>query len=70
MTNIDITRKAPDVRPPFFVRDVQHFYLDHVTAMPGERTPMFEMDGVDDFTAQQVSGMDNQHLETVGRENY
>jgi polygalacturonase len=70
MTNVDITRKAPDLRPPFFVKDVQHFYLDHVTAMPGERTPMFEMDGVEDFTSMQVSGMDNQHLEAVGRENF
>ncbi len=49
MTNVDISRKAPDLRPPFFVKDVQHFYLGHVTAMPGVRTPMFEMDGVGDF---------------------
>ena len=70
MTNVEMTRKAADLRPPFFVRDVQHFYLEHVTALPGGRTPMFEMDGVEDFTAVRVSGMDDQHLETVGRENF
>jgi polygalacturonase len=70
MTNVDITRNAPDLRPPFFVKDVQHFYLEHVTAMPGGRTPMFEMDDVQDFTVERVNGLDNQHLETVGRENF
>jgi polygalacturonase len=70
MTNIDIKRKVDDLRPPFVVSDVQHFYLEHVTAMPGKRAPMFEMDGVEDFTTQQVSGVENQHLQTVGRENF
>jgi hypothetical protein len=70
MTNVDITSNAPDVRPPFFVRDVQHFYLDHVTATPGQSTPMFELYGVTDFTTRDVSGVDNQHLDTVGHENF
>ena len=70
MTNVDISRLAPDLRPPFVLEDVQHLYLDHVTAMPGERTPMFEMEGVQDFTAVQVSGLENQHIESVDRGNY
>jgi hypothetical protein len=70
MTNIEISRDAPDLRPPFFVRDVRHFYLDHITAMPGLRTPMFEMEDVDDFTARDVSGLKNQHLSAVGRARF
>jgi hypothetical protein len=31
---------------------------------------MFEMDDVQDFTVERVNGLDNQHLETVGRENF
>jgi polygalacturonase len=70
MTNVEMSIKDPDQRPPFFLRDVQHLYLGHVTAMPGERTPMFEMDGVQDFTAQKVSGMPDEHLDSVGQQNF
>jgi hypothetical protein len=70
MTNVDLTRNAPDVRPPFFLRDTEHVYLSHVTAMPGSRTPMFEMNNVEDFTALQVSGMTDQHLDQIGNENF
>ena len=70
MTNVDISRKAPDLRPPFFVSDVQHFYLEHVTAMPGQRTPLFEMNGVEDLTTQQVTGMENQHVDRIDQKNF
>ena len=37
LTNVDMVSLKPDVRPPFFVKDVQDFYLEHVTAMHGEQ---------------------------------
>jgi hypothetical protein len=70
MSNISISATAPDLRPPFYVRDVQHFYLDHVMATPGGRTPMMELYDVSDLTTERVQGVQDQHLENVTTESY
>jgi hypothetical protein len=70
MSDVDITRNNDDLRPPFFISDVQHLDLDHVSAMPGPRTAMFELHDVSDFTTQQVSGMQNQHLDSVDDQKF
>jgi polygalacturonase len=70
MTNVQMSCAAPDARPPFFVRDVQHLYLEHVTAPHAPRVPTFVLHDVKDFTTVRVSGVEDQHLDSAEREDF
>ena len=70
MTDVDMSVKKPDVRPAFYVKDVQGFWLNNVTATRSARVPMFAMEGVKDFRTVEVDGVANMRLRDVGREDF
>jgi len=70
MDDIAITAQSPDLRPPFFARDVQHFYLNNVRATPGGRTPMMELQDIQDFNARNVPGVPTQEHYTIDQQNF
>jgi polygalacturonase len=70
LTNVDMNWMKPDIRPAFWVEDVQHFDLRNVTATVMEHVPTFVLRGVKDFTTHDVSGVENMHLGDVEKEDY
>jgi polygalacturonase len=70
MTDVDITAKKSDLRPAFYVKDVQGFYLNSVSATRFAKVPMFVMDGVKDFRTVEVDGVADMRLKDVGREDF
>lgn len=70
LTDVELSANKPDVRPPFYVQDVGSLYLDHVSATHRAKVPMFVLDGVKEFTTEQVDGVADMRLKNVGREDF
>jgi hypothetical protein len=59
MDHITLSSAAPDVRPPFWLEDVQGADFDHVKAPHPDGVAEFRMIGVKDFSIHQSPGMDD-----------
>ena len=70
MTNIDIGCLSRDVRAPFWLRDVQNVYFEHVMAPYWPPAAMMNLYDVKNITTVRVADIPDQHLDVVGREDF
>jgi len=70
MKDIELSTIQSDARAPFWVRDVEHFYMQHITATHPAMTPMLILQRVEDFTTHWVQGIEDLHVDNVQREKF
>ncbi len=70
MTNVDIGCLTKDVRAPFWLRDVQNVYFEHVMAPYWPPAAMMNLYDVKNITTVHVADIPDQHLDVVGREDF
>jgi len=70
LKDIKVSTTQPDVRAPFWLRDVQDIYMQHVDATHPALTPMLILHEVKDITTHWVEGVEDLHVEDAKKENF
>jgi polygalacturonase len=65
LNNIDMTCRTKDMRPPFWLFDVQNSDFFNITAQREEGVPMFMLKDVEQFRTREVRGMPDVEKEKV-----
>ncbi len=70
MRDIGLTCLTADARSPMIIGDVKDLDLEHVTITGGGDMPVILLKNVQDFTAHQVHGMADTHLDQVQQQSF
>jgi polygalacturonase len=69
LDNIDMTYTAKDMRPPFWLQDVQDADFFNINAQREEGVPMFMLNNVEQFRSRDVRGMEDAFKDKVDKGN-
>ncbi len=70
MYDVSVSFLSDDVRPPFILDDLSNAIFRNITAQKLQGVSTFELNKVDDFTIQNVRGLNDTHLDQATKKSF